>query len=106
MLFTIMLSTSRRNDNFRTWGISPYFDSESANLLCKGLSCGDENLRAWCVCQLGRTGYKWHKEELEKLLMDKSWKVRANAAIAGGKESAAILRDDRHAFVRLVGYGF
>jgi len=106
MIFTIILSSSHYSESMGAWGIAPYFDSESAGLLRKGLSARDENLRAWCVCQLGRTGYKWHKEELEKLFMDKSWKVRANAVMAGGKESAAVLRDDRHAFVRLVGYGF
>jgi hypothetical protein len=106
MIFTIMLSISHHDNHFRTWGISPYFDSESADLLRKGLSGRNESLRAWCVCQLGKTGYEWHKEELEKLLTDKSWKVRANAMMAGGKESAAVLRDDRHAFVRLVARRF
>lgn len=101
--FKITLLVANADDEFEPWEISPYFTDESAQLLKKGLSSADEDLRAWCVWQLRKIGYKWGKEELDKLLTDKSWKVRANAVLAGGKATATLAQRDRNSLIRLAG---
>jgi hypothetical protein len=66
------------------------------------LSSEDEDMRAWCVWQLRKIGYRFQPEELNRLLNDESWKVRANALFAGGKDAARIAEKNENAFVRLV----
>jgi len=102
-IFKIMLSAVDEREGFESFEISPYFDDGSAESLKRGLSSENDDMRAWCVWQLRKIGYKWDKEELDKLLTDKSWKVRANAVIAGGKGTATLAGRDQSNFVRLVG---
>jgi len=101
-VFKIMLSAVNKEKNFESFDISPYFEDQSAELLEKGLPCSNADMRAWCVWQLRRIGYEFSRPELEKLLKDESWKVRANAVFAGGKEAAALAESGNNAFVRLV----
>jgi hypothetical protein len=96
----IMLLTTDARDNFRASEMPPYFTIESADLLKRGLASSNEDMRAWCVWQLRRVGYRWNKEEIDSLLTDKSWKVRANAMLVADRPVA---RDERSSFVRLVG---
>jgi len=101
--FKIMLLAADAHDEFEPWEISPYFTGESTQLLKKGLESKNENMRAWCIWQLRKIEYKPSKEELDKLLTDKSWKVRANAVLAGGKATATLAQRDRNSLVRLAG---
>ena len=94
-----LLAKDIRNNNIASQ-MSPYFTIESADLLKRGLTGPNEDMRAWCVWQLRRVGYRWNKEEIDSLLTDKSWKVRANAMLAADRPVA---RDERSSFVRLVG---
>jgi hypothetical protein len=57
-------------------------------------------MRAWCVWQLRRVGYIWNKEEIDKLLADKSWKVRANVMFLLAGQAR---KDEPSSFVKLVG---
>jgi hypothetical protein len=85
----------------RLKAIAPYFDMDSIDTLKDGLESTDEDLRAYTVGQLTRVGYKWSKKELENLIQDESWKVRANIALAVSKERAALLQDDQNNLVKL-----
>jgi len=102
--FKIMLlvANAHDEDEFEPWEISPYFTGESTQLLKKGLESKNENMRAWCIWQLRKIEYKPSKEELDKLLTDKSWKVRANVVCATGKQAALSAPKDENSFVRLV----
>jgi len=100
--FKIMLLAADAHDEFEPWEISPYFTGESTQLLKKGLESKNENMRAWCIWQLRKIEYKPSKEELDKLLTDKSWKVRANVVCATGKQAALSASKDENSFVRLV----
>ena len=101
-IFRILLSAVDKEEHFESFDISPYFEAQSARLLKKGLAGSNKDIRAWCVWQLRKLGYKWSVEELGKLLTDESWQVRANVAAAGGKEIAALAAaaKDRNSFVR------
>jgi len=101
-VFTAQLLSAETERHFDPYEISSYFTMESAPLLKKGLDSKNSDMRAWCVWQLRKIGYKFDNTELEKLMRDESWKVRANAAFAGGKEVATIAAKDKNAFVRLV----
>lgn len=79
-----------------------YFTSDSVALLKQGLAYPDERLRAWCVWQLHKVGYEFSKDELEALLADDSWKVRANAAVAAGTQAGPEVLRDKSRFVRFV----
>jgi len=96
----IMLLTTDARDNFRASEMPPYFTIESADLLKRGLASNNEDMRAWCVWQLRRVGHRWNKEQIDSLLTDKSWKVRANAMLAADGQVA---EDEPSNFVRLVG---
>ncbi|MGB2808596.1 MAG: hypothetical protein WBC22_12705 [Sedimentisphaerales bacterium] len=85
----------------RLKAIAPYFDMDSINTLKDGLESTDEDLRAYTVGQLTRVGYKWSKKELEGLIQDESWKVRANIALAVSKERATLMQDDQNSLVKL-----
>jgi hypothetical protein len=100
--FKIMLLAADAHDEFEPWEISPYITGESTQLLKKGLESKNENMRAWCIWQLRKVEYKPSKEELDKLLTDKSWKVRANVVCATGKQAALSASKDENSFVRLV----
>jgi HEAT repeat protein len=82
--------------------LSPYFTIESTKILKTGLISNDERLRAWCVWQLRKVGYQFSEEELSKLLVDKSWKVRANTVAAGGAKAIEGVAYDPNLFVRWV----
>lgn len=101
-IFQIMLSAANEDRNFDPFDISPYFESQSAELLKKGLACSNADMRAWCVWQLRSVGYKFSRPELEELLKDQNWKVRTNAVLAGGKEAASLAESGGSALVRLV----
>jgi len=100
--FEIMLSAADEDRSFEPFGISPYFEGQSAELLKKALTCSNVDMRAWCVWQLRKIGYKFSRPELEELFKDQSWKVRTNAVLAGGKEAGVLTKSDSNAFVRLV----
>ena len=85
----------------RLIAIAPYFDMDSINTLKDGLESTDEDLRAYTVWQLTRVGYKWSKKELENLIQDENWKVRANMALAVSKERAALMQSDKNNLVKL-----
>ncbi len=78
------------------------FDGQSAELLRQGLACKNEQLRAWCVWQLRKTGYIFSEEEISRLLADESWKVRANTVMAGGLKTTKLVSNDPNPFVRWV----
>jgi len=101
-VFKAMLSAVVQGEDFEAFDISPYFGPQSAELLKEGLVASNADMRAWCVWQLRKIGYQFKPEELSRLLNDESWKVRANAAFAGGKDAVPIAEKDRNAFVRLV----
>ncbi len=84
------------------WEAPRDFDMQSADLLRKGLSSKNEQLRAWCVWQLRKVGYQFSKDEMSRLLADESWKVRANAVIAGDRKTAERAAKDADPFVRWV----
>ncbi|MBN1392028.1 MAG: hypothetical protein JW947_04410 [Sedimentisphaerales bacterium] len=84
------------------WGAPQEFDMQSADLLRQGLASKNDSLRAWCVWQLKKVGYRFSEEEETGLLADESWKVRANAASAGGRKTARLFVNDQHPFVRFV----
>lgn len=102
-VFKIMLSAVSKGEQFEPFDISPYFENELAELLKKGLSSENEDMRAWCLWQLRRIGYAFDETELNELLRDESWKVRANAMLAGGKGIIVLAARDRSDFVKLVG---
>jgi hypothetical protein len=54
------------------------------------------------VWQLRRVGYKFTQEELDKLLKDDSWIVRANAVMAEPQRAKNIAVNDKNSFVRFV----
>lgn len=99
-IFKIMLCAVNGEDDFEAIDISPYLNVKSAALLKKGLAGSNKDMRAWCVWQLRKIGYKWSIEELAKLLTDESWKVRANVVAVGGKEITALAAKDHNSFVR------
>ena len=99
VLKIMVLTIVARND-FRASEMPPYFTIESADLLKRGLTGPNEDMRAWCVWQLRRVGYRWNKEEIDKLLTDKSWKVRANALLV---TDSPVAKNERSSFVRFVG---
>ena len=101
-VFKTILSATIHGEEFKAFDISPYLGSQSAELLKEGLACGNSDMRAWCVWQLRKIGYRFQPEELNRLLNDESWKVRANAIFAGGEDNAQIAEKDKNAFVRLV----
>jgi hypothetical protein len=103
-VFKIMLS-SQDDDAIEFWvrpGEAPQdFDIQSADLLREGLA-SKEPLRAWCVWQLRKVGYRFSEEEEAKLLADESWKVRANIVVEGGPKTAERAAKDPNPFVRWV----
>jgi hypothetical protein len=102
-IFKIMLLAADADYEFESFQISPYFTGGSAELLNKGLLSENEDMRAWCVWQLRKIGYEWSREELDRLLTDESWKVRANAVLGGGKATVTSAGRDRNGLVRLAG---
>lgn len=100
--FKIMLATANKGSYFQFFDIPPYFEGQSAELLKEGLVCTNADIRAWCIRQLRNVGYKFSRPELEMLLKDESWKVRANAVLAGGKEFALLAESDKNALVKLI----
>jgi hypothetical protein len=86
----------------KPWEIPQDFDMQSADLLRQGLASKNEQLRAWCVWQLRKVGYQFSEDEMSRLLKDESWKVRANAVIAGGPPSAGRAAKDTNPFVRWI----
>ncbi len=81
--------------------ISPHLNEHSIPLLKNALNTDDANLRAYCVWQLTKAGYKWPQDELEKLFNDKSWKVRANTALASPQQAKVFLKNDKNDFVKI-----
>jgi len=100
--FQIMLSAANEDGDFESFDISPYFEDQTAELLKKGLTCSNVDMRAWCIWQLRKIGYKFSKPELKELLKDASWKVRTNVVLAGGKEAGTLAKNDNNTLVRLV----
>ena len=101
-IFKIMLSAADKDRNFDSFDISPHFENQSIDLLKKGLSSSNTDMRAWCIWQLRKVGYKFSRPDLEELLKDESWKVRVNTVFAGGKEASGLAKNDNNALVRLV----
>jgi hypothetical protein len=86
-------------DGLRIW---PHLTIESAELIKKGLASESDRFRAWSVWQLRNVGYKFTREELDKLMKDDSWIVRANAVMAEPKRAKTIADKDKNSFVRFV----
>jgi hypothetical protein len=101
-VFRLMLRLYENGGELRELNISPYFTIESAELLKKGLTVPNYRFRAWSVWQLRRVGYKFTQEELDKLLKDDSWIVRANAVMAEPQRAKNIAVNDKNSFVRFV----
>ena len=89
-VFELTLRVAQKDNSPDLLAMSPYFTRESIDLFREGLLSSDANIRTWSVWQLRKTGYELDEAELEKLFNDKSWKVQANAAQAGGKDVVAI----------------
>jgi hypothetical protein len=100
-IFTMLLGTEN-NDWFEGWQIWPHLTIESAELLKKGLASSNDRFRAWSVWQLRRVGYQFTQEEIDKLLKDDSWMVRANAVMAEPEMAKNIAANDKNSFVRFV----
>ncbi len=101
-VFEIMLRAAESDIHFDLCNVSPYFTAESSQLLLKGLGSRNEDMRAWCVWQLRKMAYRFTDDELNKLLSDPSWKVRANTAAAEPERTKKIAARDKNAFVWLV----
>ena len=101
-VFRLMLRVYENGGELSELNISPYFTIESAELIKKGLIVPNYRFRAWCVWQLRRVGYKFSQEELDKLLKDDSWMVRANAVMAEPQRAKNIAVNDKNSFVRFV----
>jgi HEAT repeat protein len=97
-----MLRVDETGEEFEILNVLPCFTIESADLLKKGLTARNDKLRAWSVWQLRRVGYKFSQEELDKLLKDDSWMVRANAVMAEPQRAKNIVMNDKNGFVRFV----
>ncbi|MFC1739525.1 hypothetical protein ACFL1G_10840 [Planctomycetota bacterium] len=82
--------------------VAPYLTEQSIPLLKEQLNHEDENIRAFCVWQLAKLDYKWTSDELEQLLSDESWKVRANTLVAADEKHANAILNDQDPFVRTV----
>jgi HEAT repeat protein len=50
------------------------------DLLKKGMKSKNKDLRAFCVYHLKKLNYQYSKDELDRLINDDYWKVRANIA--------------------------
>lgn len=101
-VFRLMLRVYENGGELRELNISPYFTIESAELLKKGLTVPNHRFRAWSVWQLRRVGYQFTQEELDKLLKDDSWIVRANSVMAEPQRAKNIAVNDKNSFVRFV----
>jgi hypothetical protein len=101
-VFRLMLRIHENRGELRELNISQYFTIESAELLKKGLIVPNYRFRAWSVWQLRRIGYQFTQEELDKLLKDDSWIVRANAVMAEPERAKDIAVNDKNSFVRFV----
>jgi len=82
--------------------VAPYFDEDSISVLKDGLKSTDENLRAYTVWQLNKVEYEWSNKELENLVQDESWKVRANAVLAANNGRAVLMQSDKNSIVKLI----
>ncbi|MFA5292480.1 MAG: hypothetical protein WC496_05530 [Phycisphaerae bacterium] len=99
-ILNLMLGVyDKENRGLETFGVEYYLTSEDAVLLVKGLQSNNEDLRAWCLCQLRKIDYKFSADELKKIAGDKSWKVRANLAIF---DKSLINDNEMSAFVNLL----
>jgi hypothetical protein len=101
-VFKVMLKNSETKKESEICDLLPYFSIESAELLKKGLVCSDDSLRAWCVWQLRKVGYKFTQEEIDNLMHDKSWMVRTNAVAAEPQKAKNLASRDKNSFVRFV----
>ena len=99
-VFRLMLRIYENREELRELNISPYFTIESAELLKKGLTVHNDKFRAWSVWQLRRVGYQFTQEEIDKLLKDDSWIVRANAVMAQPERAKEVIANDKNSFVR------
>ena len=102
VLQIMLLDAENADYFFRPYEISPYLTIASASLLKQGLDSKNSDMRAWCVWQLRKVGYKFDKTELDKLMRDENWKVRANTAFAGGRNVVSLAAKDKNALVRLL----
>ena len=100
-ILTILQGTEN-DDWFYGWNVWPHLTIESAELIKKGLASGNDKFRAWSVWQLRNVGYKFTQEEIDKLLKDESWIVRANAVMAEPQRAKNIAANDKNSFVRFV----
>jgi hypothetical protein len=102
-IFRLMFLMHQYHGEPQELHISPYFTIESAELLKKGLAAPNYKLRAWCVWQLRNVGYKFTQDELDMLLKDDSWIVRANTVMAEPLKSKSKAVNDKNSFVRFAG---
>lgn len=98
-ILELFLSEGLFNRDIEHYGVEYYIGLNNSERLLKSLQSGNEDFRAWSLCQLGRIHYKFSDEQLQKLAKDESWKVRANLAVI----NKSLIQDNDHsAFVRLV----
>jgi len=101
-VFRLMLRVDETGEKFEVSNVSRYFTIESADLLKKGLTARNGKFRAWSVWQLRKVGYKFSQEDIDKLLKDDSWMVRANVVMAEPQIVKNIAMNDKNSFVRFV----
>jgi len=98
--FELMLQSADQNSENTLFDISPYLTIESAELLKKGLSSDNDKFRAWSVWQLRKVGYQFSQDEIEKLMRDESWMVRANTVIVAPEMTKNLAQNDKNPFVK------
>ncbi len=98
-MLKIFLTQNTADNEIGRFGIEYYLTADSAELLLKGLQSGNDEFRAWFLCQLGKIHYKFSDEQLQKLANDESWKVRANLAII---DKSLIKDNEPSVFVKLL----
>jgi hypothetical protein len=98
-ILELFLSEGLFNRDIEHYGVEYYIGLNNSERLLKSLQSGNEDFRAWSLCQLGRIHYQFSDEQLQQLAKDESWKVRANLAVI---DKSQVRDDDNSAFVRLV----
>jgi hypothetical protein len=99
-VFELMLQTAEQSSESLLLDVSPYFTIDSAGLLKKGLSSNNDKFRAWTVWQLRKVGHQFTQEEIDNLMRDASWMVRANATVAAPQLTKELAQKDKNPFVR------
>jgi len=76
--------------------VYPCLTTESIPLPTEQPGADDDDLRAFVVWRLGRPGYVWSDEEIERIVHDATRKLPVNAMFALGKESLEKFKGDEN----------